>query len=107
MDGLSQYELQEPITRKLHRDFSRLHVDQTVGEALAAIRRHPPQNRIIYFYVVDDDDRLQGVIPTRRLLLSELDTPLSAIMVRDVVTIPHTASVLDACEFFVLHRLLA
>jgi magnesium transporter len=78
-----------------------------VGEALESIRRAPPQNRVIYFYVVDEDNKLQGVIPTRRLLLSELSTPLADIMVRDVITIPHTATILEACEFFVIHRLLA
>jgi len=107
MNSLSQHELDEPINSKLHREFSRLHIEQTVGEALASIRRNPPSSRIIYFYVTDDDEVLQGVIPTRRLLLSELDKSLSEIMVRDVITIPHNATVLDACEFFVLHRLLA
>ncbi|MEX0612874.1 MAG: magnesium transporter [Pirellulales bacterium] len=107
MTKLTEHELQEPITTKVHRDFSRLHLDQTVGEALAAIRRDPPPSRIIYFYVVDEHERLHGVIPTRRLLLSGLDQPLSEIMVRDVITIPHTATVLEACEFFVLHRVLA
>jgi magnesium transporter len=107
MNTLSEHELQEPITRHVHRDFSRLHVKQTVGEALAAIRADPPPSRVIYFYVVDDEDRLQGVIPTRRLLLSPLDQALADIMVREVITIPHTATVLDACEFFVLNRLLA
>ena len=107
MAGLSEHELQEPITSRVHRDFSRLHVDQTVGEALVSIRRNPPQSRVIYFYVVDDDDHLLGVIPTRRLLLSELDKPLREIMVRELVTLPQTATVLDACELFVLHRLLA
>jgi magnesium transporter len=107
MSGLSNHELHASIRSKLHRDFSRLHVKQTVGEALASIRRNPPPSRVIYFYVLDDENRLQGVIPTRRLLLSELDTPLSKIMVREVITIPHTATVLEACEFFVMNRLLA
>jgi magnesium transporter len=62
---------------------------------------------VIYFYVVDDDNKLQGVIPTRRLLLSELNTPLVDLMVRDVIAIPHTSTILEACEFFVMHRLLA
>jgi magnesium transporter len=107
MNKLSEHELQQPVTSFVHRDYSRLRLEQTVGEALAAIRQNPPPNRIIYFYVVDDHDRLQGVIPTRRLLLSALDEPLSGIMVRDVIAIPHTATVLEACEFFVLNRLLA
>jgi magnesium transporter len=107
VNKLSEHTLQEPVTEHVHRDFSQLFINQTVGEALIAIRDNPPPNRIIYFYVVDEQDRLQGVIPTRRLLLSGLDQPLADIMVRDVITIPHSATVLDACEFFVLNRLLA
>ena len=91
----------------MRQDYSRLHVNQTVGEALEAIRRQPPEGRVIYFYVVDDENRLHGVVPTRRLLLSALDKKVADIMVREVITISRHATVLDACEFFTLHRLLA
>ena len=86
---------------------ARLHADQTIGEALAALRQSPPPARIVYFYVVDDQQRLQGVIPARTLLLSPPETPIAQIMLRSVIAIPSEATVLDACEFFVLHRFLA
>ncbi len=47
------------------------------------------------------------MVPTRRLLLSAPETSLADIMVRRVVAIPSRATILDACEFFTLHRLLA
>jgi magnesium transporter len=97
----------DPVTKHMRRDFVRLRMEQTVGEALAAMRANPPEGRIIYFYVVDADDRLEGVVPTRRLLLNPLDKPLAEIMVRRVIALPAHATVLDACEFFILHRLLA
>lgn len=100
-------DLNDPITAHLHHDFTRLRAGQTVGEALDQLRRNPPPGRIVYFYVVDDEDRLQGVVPTRRLLLSALDRPVTDIMVPQVVTLPATATVLEACEFFIQHRLLA
>jgi magnesium transporter len=106
-DPAIKRHLDDPITRHMRQDYSRLHVNQTVGEALEAIRRQPPEGRVIYFYVVDDDNRLQGVVPTRRLLLSALDKKVADIMVREVITISRHATVLDACEFFTLHRLLA
>jgi magnesium transporter len=81
-------------------------VDQTVGAALDWLRKHPPPGPIIYFYVVDADGRLQGVVPTRGLILHSPDTPLADIMIRRVVALPVTSTVLDACEFFVQHRLL-
>lgn len=97
----------DPVTCHLRRDVVRLRIDQTVGEALADMRQRPPEGRIIYFYVVDADDRLQGVVPTRRLLLSPLEKPIADIMIRQVIALPLGATVLDACEFFILHRLLA
>jgi magnesium transporter len=118
---LHQYELQEfsmdhtirsnqlndPVERYLRRDFTTLSPDQTVAEALESLRSKHLSEEIIYFYVTDDDGRLFGVVPTRRLLMSPTQETISSIMVRNMVTIPHSATVADACEFFVLHRFLA
>jgi len=99
--------LADPVTRHMRSDFARLRLDHTVGDAIAAARAAPPEGRIIYFYVLDAEGRLAGVVPTRRLLLSPDVTPIGDIMVAKVVTIPAVATVLDACEFFLLHKLLA
>jgi magnesium transporter len=103
----TQADLNDPVSKHVHQGFTRLTAGQTVGEALEWLRHHPPQDRIIYFYVVDEDDRLLGVVPTRRLLLSPPEQPLADIMVRNVVVLPAEATVLDACEFFIQHRFLA
>lgn len=103
----STISLHDPVTTHMRRDHALLSSDQTVGEALAAIRAKPPEGRVIYFYVTDRENRLVGVLPTRRLLLSALHVPLADIMVRNVITIPQQATVLEACEFFTIHRLLA
>lgn len=105
--GRQVADINDPVTQHMRTDFARLNVCQTIAEALASIRRTPPDGRIIYFYVVDDENRLQGVVPVRRLLLNPPETPVGEIMVKDVITIPRTATVLDACEFFTFHRLLA
>ena len=102
-----QRTLDDPITRHMRTEFARLHIDQTIGDALSAIRANPPSSRVTYFYVVDDEGRVQGVVPVRRLLLAPLDKRVAEIMVREVITLPKTATVLDACDFFILHRLLA
>ena len=99
--------LDEPVLKHMGYDFVQIKQGLTVGQALASIRENPTIGRIIYFYVVDDDGRLAGVVPTRRLLLNPLDTPVDQVMVREVVTVPETATVLEACELFTLHRLLA
>ncbi len=105
--ALAKADWKDLVTQHMHRDFPQLQRRLTVGEALEWLRQHPPPGRIIYFYVVDEDGCLQGVIPTRRLILSPSDQPVGDIMVRQVVSLPATATVLDACEFFIQHRLLA
>jgi Na+:H+ antiporter, NhaA family len=103
----SPVRLNDPVTKRMHQDFTQLRVGQTVGEALDWLRQNPPLGRVIYFYVVDGEGRLQGVVPTRRLVLSRPEAQLSDIMVGKTVVLPAAATVLDACEFFIQHRLLA
>jgi magnesium transporter len=104
---LTEAHLAESVSRHMRQDFTPVKPDDTVAQALETFRQRPPAGRIIYFYVLDDDHRLVGVVPTRRLLLSPPDTRIADIMVREVIAIPSSATVLDACEFFTLHRLLA
>ena len=99
-------KLNDSVTRHMRGDFVCLRADQTVAKALAAIREKPVEGRVVYFYAVDDQNRLLGVVPARRLLLSSPDCLVAEIMERPVVAIPQTATVLDACQFFALHRLL-
>lgn len=99
--------LNEPVTTRMHRNFVQLASGLTVGEALEWLRQHPPSARVIYLYVIDADGLVVGVVPTRRLLLSQPGARLADIMVRNVVTLPERASILDACEFFIQYRLLA
>jgi magnesium transporter len=104
---LSEAQLNEPVTAYARGDFTTLHPEWTVSEALAHMREHPPPGRIIYFYVVDDNLRLVGVVPTRRLLLAATDARARDVMIPSVIAIPASATLLEACEFFTLHRLLA
>jgi len=108
MAELSQGDrFNEPVLNHLRSDFVRVATMDSVGEALARVQGSQIEGRIVYFYVVDEDRRLRGVVPTRRLLLSTPETAVADIMERKVVTLPETATLLDACEFFILHRLLA
>src|SRR5216110_34799 len=100
-------DFNSPVGEHARKDFPILDADMTVAAALDRIRREGVGERVIYFFAVDSDKRLVGVLPTRRLLTASLETPLREIMVRRVIAIPATASVLDACEFFVLYKFFA
>jgi magnesium transporter len=103
------HHLNEPVISVARVDVTTLTEEMTVGQALGLIRSQGENigEKIVYFYVTDTDDRLVGVLPTRRLLTSHHDVRLEEIMVRRVLSIPATASILEACEAFVMHKLLA
>jgi magnesium transporter len=99
--------LHQPVLTVARKDAAILREDFTVQQALEVIRQKGIGEKIVYFYVVDANDRLAGVLPTRQLLTAPLEKRLSELMLRRVVAIPHTSTVLEACEAFVLHKFLA
>ena len=104
---LGPKHLDEPIITHARRDYVALRSDQTVGQALETLRSKDIGEKIVYFYVVDGNGKLVGVVPTRRLLMTGPQVPIAEIMVDRVASIPATASVLTACEFFIQYRFLA
>ena len=99
--------LQEPVLKYARHDFPIIRDSLNVGEALGVIRREGVGERIIYFYVINDGGQLVGIIPTRRLLISAPTARVAQLMITDLVTIPHRATVLEACEMFVRHKFFA
>src|SRR5947199_315618 len=103
----SPQHLDQPVSGFIRKDFAQLRESMTAREALDAVREKGVGEKIVYFYVVDEDERLAGVVPTRRLLTAPLEQQLCDLMIKRVVAIPQGATVLEACEAFVLHKFLA
>lgn len=106
-DATASPDFNSLIVEHARRDFPLLDAEMNVGAALERIRREGVGERVIYFFAVDFNKRLVGVLPTRRLLTASLEKRLDEIMVRRVVAIPASATVLEACEFFVLYKFFA
>jgi magnesium transporter len=97
----------QPVGTLASKDFTAFNQNLTVAEALTQARERGVAEQIVYFYVVDADQRLVGVVPTRRLLLAAPEARLDSIMIGRVAAIPETATALEACEMFMLHKFLA
>jgi magnesium transporter len=97
----------DPVLQHARHDFPLLRAGSSVSQALESLRRQEIGDRIVYFYVVDENERLAGVLPVRRLLTGDPGQRLSEIMVPHVVSVPAGATVLEACELFAMHRFLA
>jgi PAS domain S-box-containing protein len=102
-----QVDLHQPVTTIAHQDVVILSEDHTIQQALDYIRSRDFGDRIVYFYVVNGVQQLTGVILTRRLLTAPLDRRLSDLMIKRIITIPHTATVLEAYDLLAHHKLLA
>jgi magnesium transporter len=100
--------MERPVRDYANQEFVQLGETMRVDEALKFIRdSQSTRQTLIYFYVVDAASHLTGVLQTRALLTAQPEEQLADVMIKRVIAIPETATVLDACEFFVLHKFLA
>ena len=107
MDHVSA-KLNKPILSVAHKEYVILQKDLTVREALENIRQTQfGEDAFYYFYIVNQDQQLIGIVTTRGLLSSDLDQKLSNIMTEKVIAIPEAFTILEACESFVIYKYLA
>jgi len=82
------------------KDLVALHAGATVREAVREIRANFPDEDLHYVYVVDQAEKLVGIVPLRRLVLSDGMVHLGNICERDPVTIPVTADQEEVVHVF-------
>ena len=77
--------LDHPITRYMRFDFCRVKSSQSVAEALGRFAHSAAAGADHLFLCHGRRRQLEGVVPTRRLLLSQPDAKIADLMVRNVV----------------------
>jgi magnesium transporter len=75
----------------------------TVGQAIDALRELVKHAFITYIYIVDDEERLLGIVTMRDLLFNENDRPLRDVMLSDVFAL-HAPTKLEEAMKQVLDR---
>jgi len=99
--------MNQPVMTIARRDVSTLHQGSTIQQALDYIRAHGLGERIIYFYVINDNEKLVGVIPTRRLLMAPLQQRISEVMITKIITLSQDATILESLELLARYKFLA
>lgn len=85
-----------------------LPIGLTAGEAIEALRRlHDQVEQLAYVYVVDDEERLQGVISFRELVFARPGTGIEEAMVADPVAVRPETDREDVARLFQRYGLLA
>jgi magnesium transporter len=80
---------------------------ETVSDVLLDLRSRTIEGKVIYLYVLDKEERLQGIVSTRRLLLAELDDLIEDIMDRAVFCLKESDTFEKAMRSLSSYRLLA
>lgn len=85
--GLSAKELASPIGSFMVPVATAFHEELTVEEVLVTLRKRTIEHLIRYFYTVDDERKLTGIISTRDLLLADPSTKLGDLVDTHVLKI--------------------
>jgi magnesium transporter len=105
--NLTSTNLHDPVLPLVRPVPVTLKQGQTVADAHAAVRGVPAARLVPYYYVLDDDQRLAGVVNAAELLAAQLDARVEQVMVPGVVAIPGWATVLIASEYFATRKFRA
>ena len=101
-------ELDNPVGERAKKVESLLTIHQTVDEAIHHIRRvHVLDRNIYYFYVLDDQKKLLGVVSTRDLLISSPDTPIATLINTKIKSLQSNHTMKEALLHMQKHHLLA
>jgi magnesium transporter len=84
--GLLHYE-EETAGRIMSPNFYALNHNTNISDAITAMQLEGDVESAFYLYVVDDEDRLVGVVSLRQLLFARPNTPLKDIMTKEVISV--------------------
>jgi len=91
------------IGRMMEPVYAEFPPQATVGQAIDALRELVKSAFITYIYVVDDDERLLGIVTMRDLLFNDNDRLLREVMLTEVFSL-HAPTVLEDAMKQVLDR---
>jgi magnesium transporter len=80
----------------------------TAGEAFEVVKRNAAEIEMIsYVYILDGEERLQGVVSLRDLLVRPPETPLAEILVENIKMVTVAAEPEDVLELIAKYNLIA
>lgn len=110
-EELRHAELYPPRSagRVMTTNFSALDEKMTAQEAIETLRAvgQDSSGAVLYLYVVDELQRLTGVVPIRRLVMAQPDTPVKELAIREMLSTPPDADQEQVAQLVARYDLLA
>jgi CBS domain-containing protein/sporulation protein YlmC with PRC-barrel domain len=104
---LMKYE-DEAVGSIMNKDFIAFNVNISTQETIELLRELKPDDEVAYYiYIVDEEEKLQGVVSLRDLVVSSPESKLKDIMDQNVIKIKDDESVDESVELAVKYDLLS
>lgn len=105
--SLMKYE-EETVGSIMNKDFISFNISITVQETIDLLREIKPEDEVShYIYIIDDQERLLGVVPLKDLILSSPDNKLREIMIENIAKINDNENIDEAIETCAKYDLLS
>jgi Mg/Co/Ni transporter MgtE len=98
----------ETVGSIMNKDFISFNIDITTQETIELLRELKPDDEVAYYiYIVDEEEKLQGVVSLRDLVVSAPDNKLRNIMDKSVIKVKDDESMDESMELAVKYGLLS
>lgn len=95
---LLQYE-DETVGSVMSKEFISVNLDITVGDTIEILREMKPDEEVIYYiYITDEEEHIQGVISLRDLIINDSNTKIKEVMDEVVSRVKHDDEMNEAIE---------
>src|SRR5699024_316159 len=85
----------------MKKEFVSVTQNVTIEEAIVKLREQVKiQNNVYYMYIVNDFNKLIGVLTIRELLAADSDEKIADVMIKDIITIPLNEDQEDVARVF-------
>ena len=110
-EELRHAELYPPRSagRAMTTNFMALDEKMSAQEAIDSLRASQvdANDEILYLYVVDELQRLTGIVPIRRLVMAQVETPVRDLAIREMMSTPPDADQEEVARLVARYDLLA
>lgn len=104
---LHSLDLDQEVSQVLGKEYYSFSADWSVKESLEYLRKQKEEVRLRYFYVVNEANKLLGVVSSHQLAVNSDKTKISTIMAKDPLTIPLTTPLKEAVRLLKEYQLVA
>ncbi|GKU27141.1 magnesium transporter [Clostridium folliculivorans] len=98
----------ETVGSIMNKDFISFNIDVTIEETIDLLREMQPDEEVMHcVYITDENEKLQGAVNIRQLVMNVREVKLQDIMDRNTLKFKHDFHIEDAIELITKYDLLS